>query len=83
MTTDNLQSSINEVRMTPMSDLARRLDRLHSEEARSLGQMLYSMSIVVEDFSADDDNPNVSAWLRGGAIDSLLKIQEELAELYY
>lgn len=66
-----------------MSDLRRRIDRLHSDEARRLAQALYAMAIVVEEFSADEDNPNVSAWLRGGAIDSLLTIQEELAELYY
>jgi len=44
---------------------------------------LFVMADLVQDYSNDDENPNVSAWLRGGAIEMITRIERELAELYY
>lgn len=41
---------------------------------------LKAMAEIVQEFSDNPDNPNVSAWLRGGAVDQIHKIRQEERE---
>ena len=65
------------------SELKKALAKILSRNGRDLAMELFVMADLVQDYSNDDENPNVSAWLRGGAIEMITRIERELAELYY
>ena len=54
-----------------------------SKAGKNLVYMLWVQADLVQEYSDNDSNPNVSAWLRSGAVDAILEIEQELAELCY
>lgn len=66
-----------------MNDLKKAISRPITNAGRDMVVALFAMANLVEEYSNDEDNPNVSAWLRGGAVDLILRVEQECAELYY
>ena len=66
-----------------MNEMQRRIKRIRSDAGRALAFQLYVQADLVQEFSNDPNNLNVSAWLRSGALDMIERIEEELSELYY
>lgn len=49
----------------------------HTKAGRSLAFALHAQANLVQSYSDDPDNPNVSAWLRSGAIQEIVKVEAE------
>ena len=54
-----------------------------SNAGKELAFLLWVQADLIQGYSDDPDNPNVSAWLRSGAIEMILDVEDELAALYY
>jgi len=54
----------------PLADLT-------TESGSRLGFMLKVQADLVREYSNDPNNPNVSAWLRSGAIEQIRRVEEE------
>lgn len=58
-----------------MSELRQQIGRARLQLTRDLIFSLHAQANLVQDYSNDDANPNVSAYLRSGAVETLLEIE--------
>lgn len=64
-----------------MGNLNELMDNIDTNTGKSFALALAAMANVVQSFSNDPANPNVSAWLRSGAIEMIAKVEQEAAVL--
>ena len=60
--------------MAPTTDPA---SEPYTEVGKRLAFMLRVQADLVQEYSDDPNNPNVSAWLRGGAVEQIRKAEDE------
>ena len=60
-----------------MNDLNRVLSKLTTKSGFDLGFSLQTQAFLVQEYSNDPDNPNVSAYLRSGAVEMIGRTEDE------
>lgn len=56
--------------------LRAQMEQARTKLARDLIFALHTQANLVEEYSSNPDNPNVSAWLRSGACEQILMLEQ-------